>query len=292
MFDLRYSSAVAVVVIAILVTTLSAAPVQSAFSQTTTFNPQPGYSQAREDPSYAVRIPLTDLGVAPFQPTTISIPTGMTVIWFNDDQSEHSVTVESSAPQGAAFDSGLIAPGGFFTHTFSVPGTYDYHDSANSSSKGRIKVGSGFEQGSNMDMLIGGNALPFSPSKLARVTLSFVPHESAAVIPPDLSLTYNVTISNSTSTLYSDQFDDSDGILDLELVPAISTTNSTDQFVSWGPDLTDNEGVASDGAYHIQGPVLINDDTYNIQVSIVAVNDADLPAPVSDTFALPPVEAQ
>jgi plastocyanin len=288
MFDLRYGSIV-VMVAAILLTTLSAAPVQSAFSQT--FNPQPGYSQVRQDPSYAVRIPFTDLGSAPYEPTTISIPTGMTVIWFNEDQSEHSVTA-SSAPQGAAFDSGLIAPGGFFTHTFSVPGIYDYDDSANPSSKGRIKVGSEFEAGSNMDMLIGGNALPFNSSRLERVTLSFVPHESAAVIPPDLSLTYNVTISNSTSTLFSDQFDDSDGVLDLELVPSIGPNGTAGHFVSSGPDLTDNEGVAGDGTYHIQGPVLVKDDTYTIQVSIVAENNSNLPAPVSDTFTLPPAGAQ
>jgi plastocyanin len=302
MSKFKHGSAVlaAATLLAITSSLLLAAPLQSAFSQTTSstttlFNPQPGYSQAREDPSFAVHIPFTDLGFSPFLPTTISIPTGMTVIWFNEDESEHSVTVDAGSPgvpQGAEFDSDMIAPGGFFTHTFTVPGTYEYHDSANPQSKGRINVGSGFEGGSNMDMLIGGNALPFNSSKLARVTLSFVPHESAAVIPPDLSITYNVTISNSTSAMYSNQFEDSDGILDLELVPAISRTNSTANFVTWGPDLTDNEGVASDGTYHVQGPVLVNDEEYSIQVSIVAENESDLSSPVSDTFVLPPVGAQ
>ncbi|AIC16262.1 cupredoxin domain-containing protein [Nitrososphaera viennensis] len=300
MFEFGYSSAVLAAAILLAAALSAGTPVQNALSQTNTttttaFNPQPGYSQAREDPSFAVRIPFTDLGFTSFQPTTISIPTGMTVIWFNDDQSEHSVTVDagsSDIPQGAEFDSDMIAPGGFFTHTFTAPGTYDYHDSADPEAKGRIIVGSEFEEGSNMDMLIGGNALPFNSSKLSRVTLSFVPHESAAVIPPDLSITYNVTIADSASTLYSNQFEDSDGILDLELVPSAAATNNTGQFVTWGPDLTDNEGVASDGAYHVQGPVLVNNDAYTIQVSIVAENGNDLPAPISDTFVLPPVEVQ
>jgi hypothetical protein len=47
-----------------------------------------------------------------------------------------------------------------------------------------------------------------------------------------------VTIANSTTTLYSNQFEDSDGILDLELVPS-SASNHTQHFVTWGPDLTD-----------------------------------------------------
>src|SRR3712207_7286501 len=47
------------------------------------------YEQAREDPSYAINIPFTDLGFSPFEPSDISIPANMTVIWFNeDDRSE------------------------------------------------------------------------------------------------------------------------------------------------------------------------------------------------------------
>jgi plastocyanin len=261
----------------------------STMIQANSFIPPPGFSQARQDPSFVIHIPQTDLGSGSFEPRTISIPSGMTVIWFNDDQSEHSVTVNttsSNLTSSNASDSGLIAPGGSYTHQFTSAGTYDYYDSQNPSSKGRIKVGSEFETGKNMDMLVGGNALPFNPSKLARVTLSFVPHASAATIPPDLSITYNVTISNSTKTLYKNQFEDSDGILDLELIPT-SKSNITQHFVSWGPDLIDNEAVASDGVYHVQGPVLVDNGTYNIQVSIVA-KSGNLPAsPITDTFALP-----
>jgi hypothetical protein len=140
-----------------------------------------------------------------------------------------------------------------------------------------------------MDMLVGGNALPFEAGKIGRTTFSFVPKDNVTAIPPTLSITYNVTIANSTDTLYSNQFEDSDGILDLELIPSSrSSSNQTaSQFVTWGPDLTDQEGVASDGTYHVQGPVLVDNDNYTISVSIVQIDDTAQSSPPSDDFLLP-----
>ena len=260
-----------------------------------------GYEQAREDPSYAINIPFSELGFSPFEPSGISIPANMGVVWFNDDDSQHSVTFNDTSPE--AIDSGDIAPGGFFIHKFSTPGIYDYYDSENPQSKGRINVGSEFETGQNMDMLVGGDSLPFEAGKVGRTTFSFVPHDNVTTIPPSLSITYNVTIADSNGTmLYSNQFDDSDGILDLELIPSSSrsllssnqtTTSSSSnqtagpQFVSWGPDLTDQEGVASDGAFHVQGPVLTESEDYTITVSITSVDNAAQPQPLSDDFLLP-----
>jgi plastocyanin len=286
----------------------------SLFQQIEQFLAPSGYVQAREDPSYAINIPFSELGYSPFEPSEISIPANMTVIWFNDDDSEHSVTLNDTSPESIA--SGTIATGGFFTHQFSIPGTYDYYDGANPQSKGRIKVGSEFESGQNMDMLVGGDALPFEAGKIGRTTFSFVPKDSVTTIPPTLSITYGVTIADSNGTqLYSNQFDDSDGILDLELIPSmrsLSSSSSSNQsssssassnqtttnqsaassnFVSWGPDLTDNEGVASDGAYHIQGPVLTENEDYTITVSIASIDNAAQPQPPSDDFLLPSVNS-
>src|SRR5919112_5695182 len=262
-----------------------------------------GYEQAREDPSYAINIPFSELGNLPFEPSEISIPANMGVVWFNDDDSQHSVTFNDTSPE--AIDSADIAPGGFFMHKFSVPGIYDYYDSANPQSKGRINVGAEFESGQNMNMLVGGDALPFEAGKVGRTTFSFVPNDNVTTIPPTLSITYSVTIANSNGAmLYSNQFDDSDGILDLELIPSSSrsslsssnqttTSSSSNQtaapnFVSWGPDLTDQEGVASDGAFHVQGPVLTESEDYTITVSITNVDNAAQPQqPLSDDFLLP-----
>jgi plastocyanin len=273
----------------------------SLFQQIEEFLSPSGYDQAREDPSYSINIPFSELGYSPFEPSGISIPANMGVVWFNDDDSQHSVTFNDTNPE--AIDSGDIAPGGFFINKFSTPGTYDYYDSANPQSKGSINVGGEFESGQNMDMLVGGDAVPFEAGKIGRTTFSFVPHDNVTTIPPSLSITYSVTIANSNGTmLYSNQFDDSDGILDLELIPSIRSLSSSNQtasssnqtasnFVTWGPDLTDQEGVASDGVFHVQGPVLTENEDYTINVSITSIDNAAQPQPPSDDFLLPSVNS-
>jgi plastocyanin len=260
-----------------------------------------GYEQAREDPSYAINIPPTELGYSQFEPSDISIPANMGVVWFNDDDSPHSVTFNDTSPE--AIDPGTIAPGGFFIHKFSTPGIYEYYDDQNPSAKGRINVGGEFESGQYMNMLVGGDALPFEAGKVGRTTFSFVPNDNVTTIPPSLSITYNVAIADSNGTeLYSGQFDDSDGILDLELIPSSRSLSSSNQsssnqttasnFVTWGPDLTDQEGVASDGAYHVQGPVLTENEDYTITVSITSIDDTiQPPPPPSDDFLLPSVNS-
>jgi plastocyanin len=284
----------------------------SLFQQIEQFISPSGYEQAREDPSYAINIPFTELGFSPFEPSEISIPANMTVIWFNEDESPHSVTFNETSPE--SIEPGDIAPGGFFIHKFTVPGTYDYYDSENPSAKGRIKVGAEFEPGQNMNMLVGGDALPFEAGKVGRTTFSFVPNDNATTIPPTLSITFNVSIADSTGTqVYSNQFDDSDGILDLELIPTSSdrsslsnqtgageggginqtggTSNQTavqpPHFITWGPDLTNQEGTASDGAFHVQGPVMTENEDYTITVSITSIDNAVQSQPPSDDFILP-----
>jgi plastocyanin len=271
----------------------------SLFQQIEEFLAPSGYEQAREDPSYVINIPFSELGFSPFEPSSISIPANMTVIWFNEDDSTPSVTFNETSPE--AIEPGTIDPGGFFIHHFSTPGIYDYYDSENPSSKGRINVGAEFETGQNMNMLVGGDALPFEAGKIGRTTFSFVPNDNVTTIPPSLSITYNVTIADSTGTmLYSNQFEDSDGILDLELIPsnrslsnqtAASNQTAQPQFVTWGPDLTDQEGVASDGAYHVQGPVMTENEDYTITVSITSIDNTVQPQPPSDDFLLPSVNS-
>jgi plastocyanin len=270
------------------------------FQQIEEFISPSGYEQAREDPSYAINIPFSELGFSPFEPSEISIPANMTVIWFNEDESPHSVTFNDTNPE--QIQPGTIAPGGFFIHKFTVPGTYDYYDEENPSAKGRIKVGAEFETGQYMNMLVGGDALPFEAGKVGRTTFSFVPNDNATTIPPSLSITYNVSIADATGNqLYSNQFEDSDGILDLELIPTSldrsslsNQTGGTPQpsyFVTWGPDLTDQEGVASDGAYHVQGPVLTENEDYTITVSITSIDNTVQPQPLSDDFLLPSINS-
>jgi len=74
---------------------------------------------------------------APFYtPEKASIKVGDSVDWVNEGQTVHSVSTaaanaqnpkDTSMPKGAvAFDSGFIPPGGDYSYTFTVPGTYRY----------------------------------------------------------------------------------------------------------------------------------------------------------------------
>ncbi|MGI0050866.1 MAG: cupredoxin domain-containing protein, partial [Nitrososphaeraceae archaeon] len=176
-------------------------------------------SELEHQPSYAIRIPFgigqTDYSVG-YDPSQVAIPAGMTVVWFNDDSNPHSVTTITSAPE--QFDSGIIPPGGFSIMTFTKPGLYKYYDKMNPSVEGSIIVGDLVHLGKNMEMRIGGN-LPFKFTDLGRLVLSFIPHK--VTLPPPLDMTYNVTIYNDTldTAIYTRQFGDIDGILDLEIIP-------------------------------------------------------------------------
>jgi len=71
-----------------------------------------------------------------YTPEKVAIKVGDTVQWVNGGQTIHSVSTtaanaqnpkDTSMPKGAtAFDSGFIPPGGDYSYTFTVPGTYRY----------------------------------------------------------------------------------------------------------------------------------------------------------------------
>src|SRR6516225_2488374 len=71
-----------------------------------------------------------------FKPTRVVVHAGDTVEWQNKSSLPHTVTADARRaaegkevilPPGAEpFDSGEIAAGGSYRHTFSVPGTYKY----------------------------------------------------------------------------------------------------------------------------------------------------------------------
>ncbi len=77
---------------------------------------------------------LTNL--ATYVPDTVRIDAGQMVLWINGSQIDHTVTDDprlakhardARLPAGAApFDSGDLAPGAVFEHTFRVPGVYHY----------------------------------------------------------------------------------------------------------------------------------------------------------------------
>ncbi len=55
-----------------------------------------------------------------FYPFRLTINTGDTVVWTNNDSAPHTVT-------GSGLDSGTLENGGTFSHTFSETGTFSYY---------------------------------------------------------------------------------------------------------------------------------------------------------------------
>jgi plastocyanin len=62
-----------------------------------------------------------------YTPDTITLVIGVnnTVTWTNNDSVHHTVT-STGAPSGGLFNSGNMNAGAACTHTFTVPGTYNY----------------------------------------------------------------------------------------------------------------------------------------------------------------------
>jgi plastocyanin len=70
-----------------------------------------------------------------FAPANLTIAVGDTVTWTNADDSPHTVTASD-----AAFDSGTFDAGATFSHTFTTPGTYSYVCSFHEEMVGTITV--------------------------------------------------------------------------------------------------------------------------------------------------------
>jgi plastocyanin len=71
-----------------------------------------------------------------FDPDTTTIPKGTTVIWTNMDAAPHTIVSDS----GSEINSGSLAKGGTYAHTFNTAGTYTYHCGIHPSMKGKIIV--------------------------------------------------------------------------------------------------------------------------------------------------------
>jgi plastocyanin len=70
-----------------------------------------------------------------YQPKSIEVPAGTTIVWTNQDAIQHSVTASDGS-----FDSGLFTQGGTFSQTFEQPGTFAYVCSRHGSMQGEVNV--------------------------------------------------------------------------------------------------------------------------------------------------------
>jgi plastocyanin len=64
----------------------------------------------------------------PYDPSPLTVKTGTSVTWTNNDSSIHTVTsgLPENGDVGTLFDSSLINPGMTFVHVFDKQGTFDY----------------------------------------------------------------------------------------------------------------------------------------------------------------------
>jgi plastocyanin len=74
-----------------------------------------------------------------FDPKTIAITKGDTVVWTNMDAAPHRVISDIGSVK-TELDSQTLAKGDSYSHTFSELGTYAYHCSIHTSMKGEIIV--------------------------------------------------------------------------------------------------------------------------------------------------------
>ena len=70
-----------------------------------------------------------------FSPASVTIAVGGTVRWTNGDRDSHTVTADNGS-----FDSGILAPGGTFSHTFPTAGTFAYHCEIHPDMRGTVTV--------------------------------------------------------------------------------------------------------------------------------------------------------
>jgi plastocyanin len=69
-----------------------------------------------------------------FTPNPISISTGSTVTWTNNDNAPHGIVDDG------VFNSGTIAPGATYSYMFPSAGTFTYHDASNPNVVGTVNV--------------------------------------------------------------------------------------------------------------------------------------------------------
>ena len=70
-----------------------------------------------------------------FNPSSLTVTTGATVTWMNDDSMVHTVTADDGS-----FNSGDIQPGGSYSRTFNTTGANPYHCVHHNGMTGTVSV--------------------------------------------------------------------------------------------------------------------------------------------------------
>jgi plastocyanin len=92
-----------------------------------------GQKQIAATPQLTTRVPTGPMAsviikARAFDPATLPINVGTTVIWTNEDTMLHHVVHLPEVNQVKLFDSGPLSPGESFSYTFTEKGQYKYAD--------------------------------------------------------------------------------------------------------------------------------------------------------------------
>ena len=150
-----------------------------------------------------------------------------------------------------------------------------------------VNSGSAFAQagpmmsGTTLDLSIN-PALPFDRTTSEKVTLSFTAKakelEGASVTPGKIDhLDYKVIITKDGMEVWSEQFHDHDGDLELEITPSSGADV---------PIVTGGQGTEMTSPYMVKGPIFMQNGNYVISAQIVGIEFNPLPSPLKDEFSI------
>jgi len=249
-----------------------------------------------------------------YTPNTITVNVGDVVTMINTDSTGihtfTSGTVDEFTPSpDGIFDSGmLMKPGDSFEYSADTVGEFPFYCTLHVWMQGVLivqeaaaeeemqmeetiedKVGmeetmmekepmmEAMMSGVNLDLDID-PMLPFDNTVSDMVTLSFIAKSdvlkgSGAVDHLD----YKVIISKDGNEIWSDQFHEHDGNLELQITPSEGSFT-----VTGGEEV----GSTETKAFMVQGPVFMDNGNYQVTAQIVGIEFNPLPTPLTDDFSI------
>jgi len=228
-------------------------------------------------------------------PNEVTVDVGGEVTWSNDDSAAHTVTSASpSSPSeevGALFDSSLFMAGTTFSVVFDdyEEGEYPYFCIVHPWMQGIVNVGAAMAEeepmmeeeammmsGVNLDLDID-PMLPFDNTVNDMVTLSFTAksEELKGDSGTVTHLDYKVMIAKDGNEIWSEQFHEHDGNLELQITPSEGSFT-----VTGGEEV----GSSETKAFMVSGPVFMDNGNYGITAQIVGIEFNPLPTPLTDEF--------
>lgn len=211
-----------------------------------------------------------------YRPSNVAIPSGTTVVWFNDDPNQiHTVTSGHAGDEdaGSKFDSGFMQQDAFYQQTFDTAGEFPFFCTVHPWMVGSVMVSDAVWQGHHFDMGMGTGPV-FNFTENSRNLLSFKP--TSVEINEDAPVNYQLTIVRGGQQVFSDDFLTLGGNLQVELIPTDNATNV------YGPDVSD----PVIGAYHIEGSFLKEPGEYKISAEITTIAGEAPDSQIGDEFSV------